>query len=308
MVESLLPQSSTLDLPDILAPRVLDIWKGLAASPPVSGASAGGQRAWDDITCSALFSSLSEQASPVDQARLLASVSPDSGAWLQAFPLASLGLRLGKEEIRIAAGLRVGASLVRPHRCVCGAEVDQFARHGLSCRRSAGRHRRHGWANDVILRAIRSTNIHAELEPPRLLRGDGKRPDGATLDPWTSGRYLIWDFTCPDTVAPSHLPRSSREAGAPAVSAEASKSTKYRELSTSGNYIFTPVAIETLGTWGPSATSLCQDLGGRIARETGDVRSTAFLKQRLSLAVQRGNAASILGTIPLPEQADPELP
>ena len=56
--------------------------------------------------------------------------------------------------------------------------------------------------------------------------------------------------------------------------------------------------METLGTWGPSAISLCEDLGGRIARETGDLRSLAFLKQRLSLAVQRGNAVSVLGTLP----------
>jgi len=30
---------------------------------------------------------------------------------------------------------------------------------------------------------------------------------------------------------------------------------------------------------------------------TGDVREASFLKQRLSLAVQRGNAALVLGTI-----------
>jgi len=67
----------------------------------------------------------------------------------------------------------------------------------------------------------------------------------------------------------------------------------------SGDYIFSPVAIETLGTWGPSAISLCQELGGRIAQATGDIRSHGFLKQRLSLAVQIGNAASVLGTLPL---------
>ena len=63
--------------------------------------------------------------------------------------------------------------------------------------RSAGRHRRHALANEVIVRAIRSVEIHAELETSRLLRGDGKSPDGATLDPWHTGRYLVWDFTCP---------------------------------------------------------------------------------------------------------------
>ena len=33
--------------------------------------------------------------------------------------------------------------------------------------------------------------IHAVLEPTRLLRGDGKRPDGTSLEPWSGGRYLI---------------------------------------------------------------------------------------------------------------------
>jgi hypothetical protein len=102
----------------------------------------------------------------------------------------------------------------------------------------------------VIIRAIRSIDVHAELEPPRLLRGDGKRPDGATLDPWHCGRYLVWDFTCPDTVAPSHLDQSSLAAGSAAVAAEAKKQTKYAQLSASGNYIFAPIAVETLGAWG----------------------------------------------------------
>jgi len=85
-------------------------------------------------------------------------------------------------------------------------------------------------------------------------------------------------------------------AGGTAQAAESRKVTKYQELVASGDFLFAPVAIETLGTWGPSAIALCQDLGARIAQVTGDPRSLAFLKQRLSLAVQRGNAASVLGT------------
>ena len=102
-------------------------------------------------------------------------------------------------------------------------EVNADGHHGLACRRSAGRHRRHALANDVIVRAIRSVDVHAELEPSRLLRGDGKRPDGATLDPWHAGKYFVWDFTCPDTLAPSHLNQSSLAAGSAAVEAETKK-------------------------------------------------------------------------------------
>jgi hypothetical protein len=150
----------------------------------------------------------------------------------------------------------------------------------------------------VIVRAIRSVDVHAELEPPRLLRGDGKRPDGATLDPWNRGQYLVWDFTCPDTLAPSHLNQSSLAAGSAAVKAETNKRMKYTELADSGDYIFAPIAVETLGAWGPSALAICAEIGGRIAARTGDPRATSFLRQRMDIAVQKGNAAAVVGTLP----------
>jgi hypothetical protein len=141
--------------------------------------------------------------------------------------------------------------------------------------------------------------VHAELEPPRLLRNDGKRPDGATLDPWQRGKYLVWDFTCPDTLAPSHLSLSSLTAGSVAAKAEACKVAKYAEIASSSDYIFSPIAIETLGAWGPSADATCSDIGARLSSLTGDIRATTFLKQRLAIAVQKGNAAAINGTSPL---------
>ena len=33
---------------------------------------------------------------------------------------------------------------------------------------------------------------------------DGKRPDRVTDTPWSSGKLLVWDATCPDTFARSH--------------------------------------------------------------------------------------------------------
>ena len=114
----------------------------------------------------------------------------------------------------------------------------------------------------------------------------------------------MWDFTCPDTLAPSHLPRSSTAAGSAAVAAENKKQSKYIELSRSSDYAFVPVAIETLGSWGPSALApgpsaldVTAEIGGRIARCTGDIRSTAFLRQRLDIAIQKGNAVAVHGTM-----------
>ena len=58
-----------------------------------------------------------------------------------------------------------------------------------------------------------------------------------------------------------------------------------------------PIAIETLGTWGEEGLAFVNEVGRRIAADTGDKRATSFLKQRLAMAVQRGNAAAVLGTI-----------
>ena len=105
---------------------------------------------------------------------------------------------------------------------------------------------------------------------------------------------MMWDFTCPDTLAPSHIPLSSATVGAAAEAAERNKVAKYAIFTQ--QYEVIPIAIETLGSSGCSATSFVEALGRRIMQATGDPRSTMFLRQRISIAIQRGNAASILGT------------
>ena len=46
------------------------------------------------------------------------------------------------------------------------------------------------------------------------------------------------------------------------------------------------------------ATAFLKDLGGRIAAVTKERRAVEFLLQRISVAIQRGNAACVLGTTP----------
>ena len=50
--------------------------------------------------------------------------------------------------------------------------------------------------------------------------------------------------------------------------------------------------------WGPEADNFVREVGRRLHSITGEARSTSFLRQKLSVAVQRGNAACILGTLP----------
>ena len=59
------------------------------------------------------------------RAHILAATSKESGAWLQALPLSSIGLRMDDNTVRIATGLRLGSPLCRPHTCQhCVSDVD----------------------------------------------------------------------------------------------------------------------------------------------------------------------------------------
>ena len=51
-------------------------------------------------------------------------------------------------------GLHLGAAIVVEHTCVCGATVDAYGTHGLSCQRSGGSLPRHASVNETICRAL----------------------------------------------------------------------------------------------------------------------------------------------------------
>ena len=148
--------------------------------------------------------------------------------------------------------------------------------------------------NDILHRALSSANVPSRLEPTGLDQTDGKRPDGITMVPWSNGRLLVWDATCVDTFAPSHLSMTASEVCAAANQAEQTKI----KITSHAYHSFTPVAFETTGVCGPLSMSFLTDLGRRIVNTTGEKSSLAYLLQKFSVAIQRGNAASVLGTLP----------
>ena len=101
-------------------------------------------------------------------------------------------------------------------------------------------------------------------------------------------------MTCTDTYAASHTILATTETGAVAASAE-EKTTKYGELART-HYV-APLAVETSGAFGPGARKFFTELGRRLIRVTGDLMSRCHMIQQISVALQRGNAAAVLGTI-----------
>ena len=274
-------------------------WRDLNLLDPDSVVDKNKQAGWDLPRLTKRMTTLLDDADVIAKARLLASSTKESGSWLHALPLSSVGNHLDDAALKVAVALRLGAKICSPHRCICGKEADCYGHHALSCIKSRGRSKRHASLNEVIRRALPSANIPAILEPNGLSNSDGKRPDGLTQFTWKGGKCLIWDVTCVDTVALSYIASTSANPGGAADHAEAAKRIKYAELE--DRFCFVPVGFETFGSWGKSATVFVADIARQIMDRTGEPRSAEFLRQRISIEIQRGNAASVFGTTDMPK-------
>jgi len=88
------------------------------------------------------------------------------------------------------------------------------------------------------------------------------------------GRYS------PGHDADAHVSNTTMETGAAASLAATNKTNEYSQLS--ATHIFTPMHIESAGTWHHQAVELVQELGRRASIITGDSRETTYTCSRCS--------------------------
>jgi hypothetical protein len=155
---------------------------------------------------------------------------------------------------------------------------------------------------DLLLRAGRSGGLPMIREPHDCCGEDGKRPDLLSHAPFKNGRCVAVDFTVADTYAPSYLPNTSKNPGWAAGEAEKGKKRKYATIL--DKFHFVPVAIETGGPWGAEGLLFVRQLGTLVSAASGNPRAGEYLVQSLSIAVLRGNVASMMGTLPPGRELD----
>jgi len=99
-------------------------------------------------------------------------------------------------------------------------------------------------------------------------------------------------------LAPSHVRSTSVTAAAAASHAEGEKHAEYANLA--HQYIIQPVAIETLGSIGPESRVFLNKLCKLLIAKTGNLKegASAYFRQRISIAMARGNCASVVGSLP----------
>ena len=95
----------------------------------------------------------------------------------------------------------------------------------------------------------------------------------------------------------SHLAQGVTKARAVAGQAKMRKRSKYEIIARTHHFI--SVVVETSGAFGTEALDLFAEIArrGPQSHTRGQVRARAFLLQQVSVALQRGNAASVLGSM-----------
>ena len=104
--------------------------------------------------------------------------------------------------------------------------------------------------------------------------------------PWKGGKILVRNITCPDTMASSQRGWFRGPRG------------RIQE----GSEVFPPFSCTFLypnrcGDDGPDARNFFRELARRIKSVTDDDMTHQYLVQRVSVIIQRGNAAAVLGCI-----------
>lgn len=116
------------------------------------------------------------------------------------------------------------------------------------------------------------------------------------VSPWCPGKMENQWCGISRVLTSSPILTWKEKPGSAAQNRESAKRSLYANLE--ANFHFIPVCVETLWPFGEEGLKLFRRIGDLMKNLTGEKRSTSFLIQSISDAVQRGNAASILGTVP----------
>ena len=169
---------------------------------------------------------------------------------------------------RLRLPLNVLAGL---HTCKCGAQVDPYGDHLLSC--SDMLHIRTGAWHDSILDVVCKMyrvcnhNLSVDCRRPRAVSAVYSPlvcPDVTLLHAAPNGAHVVIDVTTTSVTKAGALPAASESAGATARGAAAEKLGKYGAL---GPHVLLPFVVEDAGALGKEAKDFLKKCKG-VLRDT----------------------------------------
>ena len=234
-----------------------------------------------------------------DRARLHSLALPHAGDWLDALPSPSLNLNMDSRSFGAAMGYRLGVPLLTEQECrsnSCDVIQDALGDHALHCRDDHGlKGGRHDRIRDKIYREAQTASMNPQKEMPGLIPGSLSRPADVYVEHWVDGRKVAFDVS---VTSPTQEAILFQAADRPAAAIDARKASKNRahlsDCRAQGIH-FQPLVVETFGGWCPEAISYLKEIARLNARRWGrdSALEIKYLFQRLSISLQRGNAALI---------------
>ena len=241
---------------------------------------------------------LASASSIQDRVRLSGVGKSRAGDFLNVVPSPGLGNSLHPREFRCAALYRLGAPIFEKDApCpACNRPSDKFGHHAIICAVNGERISRHNELCNVLYRTAQKANLGPAREYRGLIPGSASRPADLFLRNWDRGRHAALDLT---VISPLQTAVVDQEAAAPGYALKYAWERKMRsafEACRAQNISFIPLPVETLGGWHAEAVKQIARIGRELARSTAGTdqkTSTNHLFQRLSLTLQKGNAAII---------------
>ena len=237
-----------------------------------------------------------------EQARLLAVALDHTGDWLNTPPLKALGLHLRSSEFILATKYRLGMPVFdSAGPCpACLHQSDVFGDHAMCCRSGGERISRHNNLRDALFDTAVAAGLGPVKEGRFLLPGNDRRPADVLIRNWVGGKDAALDVTVVTPLQDNTMPGAAHTAGHALTYAYERKINGAEEECRRQGIAFLPIVAETFGGWHPDAKREVKKLGAALARHTGqdEGEATSHLWSRMSILLQRGNAAILGNRIP----------
>ena len=195
---------------------------------------------------------------------------------------------------------RLGLSLMSASECLaltCDQQQDALGDHAMHCHDDHGvKAARHDRIRGKSFQEAQSASLNPTKEMLGLIPGSQTRPADVFIESWVDGKKWAFDVS---VVSPTQEAIILRAAESPAAAIEMRKSSKLRdhfENCRAQGIAFKPLVVETFGGWDADAIKFLKKLGRHSARRRGknDAIEIKHFFQRLSIALQRGNASLLL--------------
>ena len=197
-------------------------------------------------------------------------------------------------------GYRLGLRIMPSMPCPadhCNRDLDDKGDHAMHCRDDHGiRGGRHDRLRDIIFKEAQSAGFNPKKEMPALIPGSQSRPADIFVENWTDGKKVAFDVSVISPTQDAAIDQAAINAAHAIELRKTEKIRKHSDNCRAAGLHFEPLVVETFGGWDPGAVKKLKAFATQCAPRKGIAPALEIKQffQRLSIALQRGNATLLL--------------